>query len=270
MEEKDEIDRLSVESFVATCNDMLSGKFLDINKKLDQLLAVMAKSEDVLNLLADAIENYDEVEGFAKAFSLDSKTKSVKVTLPTDDMERLALTVTIFNDITSGKLHINQFLETYFKDTKMTNVQNFLEKIIRPFRDIICKKFEIDKNLTKKDVELHKEDEKARIIEEEKQLEEEQFPNLDQLLNDVIKICNQILALLKFEKKRTENLDDLDFILNSILKACEKRDLMVVNGLVIGLNYVSKKFKHVKYLVNDLNNLIYDYYEFLATRKVES
>ena len=73
-----------------------------------------------------------------------------------------------------------------------------------------------------------------------------------------------MLAILKFEKKRTEVLDDLEFVLNSIIKACEKRDLMVVNGLVIGLNYVSKKFRNIRHLVSDLNNLIYDYYEYLA------
>ena len=77
------------------------------------------------------------------------------------------------------------------------------------------------------------------------------------------KNANQILAILKFEKKRSDNLDDLEFVVNSIIKACEKKDLMVINGLVIGLNYVSKKFKNVRHLVTDLNNLIYDYYEFL-------
>ena len=59
-------------------------------------------------------------------------------------------------------------------------------------------------------------------------------------------------------------LDDVEFVVNSILKACEKRDLMVINGLVIGLNYVSKKFKNIRHLVADLNGLIYDYYEYLA------
>ena len=73
-----------------------------------------------------------------------------------------------------------------------------------------------------------------------------------------------MLAILKFEKKRTDVLDDVEFVVNSILKACEKRDLMVINGLVIGLNYVSKKFKNIRHLVADLNGLIYDYYEYLA------
>ena len=84
------------------------------------------------------------------------------------------------------------------------------------------------------------------------------------MLVGVVGTTNQILALLKFEKKRTENLDDVEFILNSIVEACQKRDLMVINGLVIGLNYASKKYKNVRHLVDALNDQIYDYYEFLT------
>lgn len=259
---------LDVEKFVLVCNDMLTGKFLDLNKKLDKFLSAMTKSEDILSLLSTCLDDFDEEAEFAKAFSVDKKTGSAKVAIPTDDNKRLALFVTIFNNIINDKINANQFLETYFQDKKLTPMQSFLDKIVRPFRDIICKNFAIDPNISVEDVKNQIEAEKLMQKEEEKQQEEAQFPHLDDLLTEIVKSCNQMLAILKFEKKRTETLDDLEFVINSIVKACEKRDLMVVNGLVIGLNYVSKKFKNIKHLVADLNNLIYDYYEFLA-RNVE-
>ena len=143
---------LDVEKFVVACNDMLTGKFLDLNKKLDKFLSVMTKSEDVLDLLGECLENFDEETEFSKAFSLDRKSGSTKVTIPTDDKKRLALSVTIFNDIINDKLNANQFLETYFQDKKLTPMQNFLEKIIRPFRDTICKFFSLDTNITVEDI----------------------------------------------------------------------------------------------------------------------
>lgn len=255
---------LDVEKFVLACNDMLSGKFLDLNKRLDKFLSVMTKSEDIIDLLSDCLEEFDEETEFAKAFSVDKKTGSVKVAIPTDDKKRLALSVTIFNDIINDKLNANQFLETYFQDKKLTPMQNFLEKIIKPYRDAICKFFELDTNITVDDINKQIEEEKLFQKEEQKKQEEAQFPHLDELLSEIVKSCNQMLAILKFEKKRTDVLDDVEFVVNSILKACEKRDLMVVNGLVIGLNYVSKKFKNIRHLVTDLNGLIYDYYEYLA------
>lgn len=255
---------LDVERFVVACNDMLSGKFLDLNKRLDKFLAVMTQSEDVLDLLAECLDEFDEEAEFSKAFSTDRKTGNVRVEIPVDEKKRLALTVTIFNDLINGKLNANQFLETYFQDKKLTPMQNFLEKVVKPYRDLICKFFALDTNITVEDVKRQIEEEKVLKKEEEEREETEQFPNLDQLLSSIVQTSNQILAILKFEKKRTEMLDDLEFVVSSIIQACEKRDLMVINGLVIGLNYVSKKFKNVRHLVEDLNNRIYDYYEFLA------
>jgi len=256
---------LDVEKFVVACNDLLSGKFLDLNKRLDRFLTVMTQSEDVLDLLTECLADFDEDAEFAKAFSLDKKTGATKIEIPSDEKKKIALTVTIFNNLTNDKLNTNQFLETYFQDKKLTPMQNFLEKIVRPYRDLICKFFGLSTNITVEDVKRQIEEEKVLKKEEEKKQEKELFPKLDQLLSGVVNTTNQILALLKFEKKRTENLDDLEFILNSILEACEKRELMVINGLVIGLNYVSKKFKNVRHLVEELNNQIYDYYEFLTS-----
>lgn len=262
MEAKNIID---VEKFVVASNDMLTGKFLDLNKRLEKFLSVMTKSEDILGLLSDSLEGFDEEIEFVNAFSVDKKTGSAKVVIPNDDKGKLALSVTVFNNLVNGKVNANQFLETYFQDKKMTPMQSFLDKIVRPYRDVICKIFELDTDITAEDIKRQLDSEKMMQKEAEKKAEEEQFPHLDELLQEVQKTCNQILALLKFEKKRSDMLDDLEFVVNSILQACVRRDLMVINGLVIGLNYVSKKFKNITHLVSDLNSLIYDYYEFLAS-----
>ena len=259
-----EFDKVAVEKFVLACNDILSGKFLDITKKIESIMDSITKSDDILSFLAEAIEGYDEEAGFTSAFSVDKKTKKANVAIPNNDKERLALTVTIFNDIENKKININQFLETYFNDNRLTPTQNFLDKIIRPFRDIICKTFEVNENVTMQDIREHQLEKKKQKIEEEKKAEEEQYPKLDELLKEISRYCREIQARLKFEKKKAENLDDLDFVLNATLRACEKRDLMIINGLIIGLNYVSAKFKHVRYLIRELNDLIYDYYDFLS------
>ena len=81
-------DIFQVESFVLQCNDMLGGKFLDLNKRLDKFLAEMTASEDILQLLADALEGFDHEKEFASAFFVDKKTGEAKVTLPTDDKKR--------------------------------------------------------------------------------------------------------------------------------------------------------------------------------------
>ena len=253
---------LDVEKFVLECNSMLTGRFFDINKRLENFLSVMSQSDDLLDYFADCIDGFDYESEYEKAFYLDRKTGASRVGLPAEDKKKIALCVNLFNDITSDKINSNQFLETFFQDKKLTPIQNFLQKVIEPFRDSVCKAFGLNPNISVEDLKKHTQEMKAKEPEiEEPEIEE--FPHLDDLMNEIVKSSNQILAILKFERKRTDNLDDLEFVVNSIIKACEKKDLMVVNGLIIGLVYVSKKFKNIRHLVTDLNNLIYDYYEFL-------
>ena len=70
---------MDVEKFVVACNDMLTGKFLDLNKRLDKFLSVMTKSEDIIDLLSDCLEDFDEEAEFAKAFSVDKKRGAQKL-----------------------------------------------------------------------------------------------------------------------------------------------------------------------------------------------
>lgn len=250
---------LDVERFVLDCNNMLSGKFFDLTKRLEKLLDVMGESDDILDLLADCMDGFDEDAEFDKAFSLDKKTGATKVSIPSDDEKRLALGVTLFNNLVSKKINENRFLETYFQDRKLTPTQNFLEKVLKPYRDSICKILAVNPEITEIEIKKHAEELEPEEVKEE-------FPHLNELLEEISKSCNQILSLLKFEKKRTDNLDDAEFVIGAILKECENKDLMVINGLIIGLSYVTKKFKNVKHLVEGLNDLILNYYDFLETQ----
>ena len=254
---------LDVEKFVLDCNNMLSGKFFDLNRRLEKLLAVMGESDDILDLLADCIDGFDEETEFAKAFYVDKKTGATKVSIPSHDKKRVALGVTLFNNLVSKKINENRFLETFFQDRKLTPMQNFLEKVLKPYRDSVCKILAVDPEITEEDVKKHE----AELEPEE---EKEEFPHLNELLEEVTKSCNQILALLKFEKKRTDNLDDAEFVVGAILKACDNKDLMILHGLVVGLSYTAQKFKNVRHLVEGLNDLILSYYDFLGTQVQET
>ena len=144
----------------------------------------------------------------------------------------------------------------------MTPTQNFLEKVLKPYRDSICKILAVNPEITEIEVKKH-----AEELEPEEKKEE--FPHLNELLEEISKSCNQILSLLKFEKKKTDNLDDVEFVIGAILKECENKDLMVLNGLIIGLSYVSKKFKNIRHLVEGLNDLVLNYYDFLETQSTD-
>ena len=83
---------------------------------------------------------------------------------------------------------------------------------------------------------------------------------LNELFIKIQTVCDQMISALKYEKKRKSEFDDAEFVINSIIESCNIKNLEVLNGLVIGLNYISKKVKSIKYGLEEVNELIYEFY----------
>ena len=266
----EEFDKAQVEKFVASCNDMLSGKFLNIKKALSNIVDSVAESDDILSFIAESVPDLEDIDIYESVFTIDPKTKVGKIALPSDEKEKLGITTKVFSELTSGKLNFTKFLETYFKKPNLSPTQSFLDKFVKPFRDIISKHFQIDEELTFKDIDKA---EKASIkevnnkldkVQEEEEIFEETLPGICDVKKEIERIVGEMQASLKFERKHQNEVEDVDMILNGLLKACESDDLLIINSLILGIKHATKKIKSVKYLVSELEDLIYDYCDYLA------
>lgn len=266
----EEFDKAQVEKFVASCNDMLSGKFLNIKKALSNIVDSVAESDDILSFIAESVPDLEDIDIYESVFTIDPKTKVGKIALPSDEKEKLGITTKVFSELTSGKLNFTKFLETYFKNPNLSPTQSFLDKFVKPFRDIISKHFQIDEELTFKDIDKA---EKASIkevnnkldkVQEEEEIFEETLPGICDVKKEIERIVGEMQASLKFERKHQNEVEDVDMILNGLLKACESDDLLIINSLILGIKHATKKIKSVKYLVSELEDLIYDYCDYLA------
>ena len=267
----EEFDKAQVEKFVASCNDMLSGKFLDIKKALSNIVDSVADSDDILSFIAESVPSLEDIDIYESVFTIDPKTKVGKIALPSDEKERLGITTKVFSELTSGKLNFTKFLETYFKSPSLSPTQSFLEKFVKPFRDIISKHFQINEALTFKDIDKaqkvsFKEENKPMEEQEEDEVEtfEETLPGMSDVKKEIKRIVGEMQASLKFERKHQDEVEDVDMMLNGLLKACESDDLLIINALILGIKHTTKKVKSVKYLVSDLEELMYDYCDYLA------
>lgn len=253
-----------VANFVASCNDMLSERFLDFHKAIKNIVDAINESDDILSYLASKIMDEKSEEIFSSAFSIDSKTKNGKISLPSDEKEKLTLFVTVLNDLESKKLNFNKFLETYFNGGQGTPTQMFLTKIIEPFKCLVADYFKVDNNLTYNDLKFLKEEEEPveEALDEvnfEEEFEEEDVISI--ATKNILRVTDEIVAKLKFERKKAELVDDFSFMLEALRTACEEKNMTYINALVLGINYVSQKIKSVKYLVNELNEIVYNVYK---------
>ena len=272
----EEFDKAQVEKFVASCNDMLSGKFLNIKKALSNIVDSVAESDDILSFIAESVPDLEDIDIYESVFTIDPKTKVGKIALPSDEKEKLGITTKVFSELTSGKLNFTKFLETYFKNPNLSPTQSFLEKFVKPFRDIISKHFQINEALTFKDIDKAQKvsfKEENKPMEEQEEDEEETFdetlPGMSDVKKEIKRIVGEMQASLKFERKHQDEVEDVDMMLNGLLKACESDDLLIINSLILGIKHATKKIKSVKYLVSELEDLIYDYCDYLAESQKE-
>ena len=266
----EEFDKAQVEKFVASCNDMLSGKFLNIKKALSNIVDSVAESDDILSFIAESVPDLEDIDIYESVFTIDPKTKVGKIALPSDEKEKLGITTKVFSELTSGKLNFTKFLETYFKNPNLSPTQSFLDKFVKPFRDIISKHFQINEELTFKDIDKAEKasfkevNNKPDKVQEEEEIFEETLPGICDVKKEIERIVGEMQASLKFERKHQDEVEDVDMILNGLLKACESDDLLIINSLILGIKHATKKIKSVKYLVSELEDLIYDYCDYLA------
>lgn len=271
----EEFDKAQVEKFVASCNDMLSGKFLNIKKALSNIVDSVADSDDILSFIAESVPDLEDIDIYESVFTIDPKTKVGKIALPSDEKEKLGITTKVFSELTSGKLNFTKFLETYFKNPNLSPTQSFLDKFVKPFRDIISKHFQIDEELTFKDIDKAEKvsfkevNNKPDKVQEEEEIFEETLPGICDVKKEIERIVGEMQASLKFERKHQDEVEDVDMMLNGLLKACESDDLLIINALILGIKHTTKKVKSVKYLVSDLEELMYDYCDYLAESQKE-
>ena len=271
----EEFDKAQVEKFVASCNDMLSGKFLNIKKALSNIVDSVAESDDILSFIAESVPDLEDIDIYESVFTIDPKTKVGKIALPSDEKEKLGITTKVFSELTSGKLNFTKFLETYFKNPNLSPTQSFLDKFVKPFRDIISKHFQIDEELTFKDIDKAEKvsfkevNNKPDKVQEEEEIFEETLPGICDVKKEIERIVGEMQASLKFERKHQNEVEDVDMILNGLLKACESDDLLIINSLILGIKHATKKIKSVKYLVSELEDLMYDYCDYLAESQKE-
>lgn len=106
-------------------------------------------------------------------------------------------------------------------------------------------------------------------MQEEEEIFEETLPGICDVKKEIERIVGEMQASLKFERKHQNEVEDVDMILNGLLKACESDDLLIINSLILGIKHATKKIKSVKHLVSELEDLIYDYCDYLAESQKE-
>lgn len=182
-------------SLIASCNDIINGKFILAYNKISALLKNLTASKEVYNLLANHLSSFDFEREFSRA-QLRSAKEKTKLVLPDTPDKVLPFVFCVLVNINNHTIDLDQFISEFFKSETGNHAeefQSFAKEFILPFRDIIAKAFDVPQDsissmkvqplkTSKKEEEENMK--KAEELEKKAELDEEFLEELEEEFED--------------------------------------------------------------------------------------
>lgn len=117
-------------NFVEKCNRMLDSKFVLVDKHIGDLLAEIAKSKYIYNLVAEYVVAYNFEQEYKKATRVKEH-----FALPKEEARIIPFVFLLLSKLDDKQIDITLLLKTHFVSNDPYKL--FLEKIIKEFRDSV-------------------------------------------------------------------------------------------------------------------------------------
>lgn len=284
MSNKDELYK-----FFNAVDNLLNSKLVFAGSYISDLLHSIADSEDVYNLIAKCMVNFDFIEEWQTA------TTSNYIEFPQDSSKQIAFIFCMLNNIDDNNLDINKVLEHYFTfDENVPAYEIFKQEVVYRFRNLIADELGIDENFfdgqseaeeiaqlndlqdTQSQIETEQidkpkqiknaqetSDEKIEIKEENRSDEEksqdtkkreEENKDMKNLLSAVLEMKKQVRSLSKFRRTPISRTD-LIAIISTLEYAIKTNESEYFYALVLSIKYLVKSIKSLKIIAERIEQI---------------
>lgn len=240
------MDTDNKEKFIASCDDLITCKYLVAEYKIQKLLQELAKCEDACNLIGDCLEEYNREREFSKTFVKNSYGDFVCV-MPDEEYKILACVFCTLVDIDNKKIDFTDFVKRFFGNDE-NPFEAFITTMVIPFRNLLAEAFGYPK------INLNGEEQQSQQQETLEETEEDEEDAEDDKFVAVQKLAVQILSELQFTRQ-DEDVVAVEQVCKALIKTTELKDEDVTAALAKSLRFY--RVKTVKFLAKE----IYDMFE---------
>lgn len=128
--------------FLAVCTELVEGKYADADLKISQALKAIAESKPLTELFTAVTQEFDYAWAKRAYLRYPAREGAARgeMYLPSGRSEILAFVFCLFVEIDAGAVKLGDLLLRYcYVDGSYTaSYSVFAERVIRPFRDIVC------------------------------------------------------------------------------------------------------------------------------------
>lgn len=86
----------------------------------------------------------------------------------------------------------------------------------------------------------------------------------EKYFEEIKKLANDMMTEIDYSTKvKSEIREEAYIILDAIVSACEIQNLKILNGLIVGFDFLASNIKAIKFLYKEMKNVLVDFYEEL-------
>jgi hypothetical protein len=227
------MQNVTIDNFKRACDAFINSKYILFDKKLESLIGSVADSEDVYNLIAECLKNFDFETEKNAALARGGFTPPIK------SEKIIALNFCILSDIDEKKIDFYKFLITNFKQDNINESFNEFNRLITlPFKNAVSVMLET------------KEDELIQIVKQEEEAEAIKL-EADKNKKNIL-VLDKIMEL----SKNYEKSPAAEIIVLGIKTALLQNNKQLANALLIGFTHACKNKKFRKYATPIIENSI--------------
>ena len=221
------------------------------NHFISDILHSIADNEDIYNLIAKCMVNFDFIAEWQKS------ALGNRIDLPIDESKRIAFIFCMLNNIDDKNLDINKILEHYFSyDEDVNPYELFKTIVIEEFVTLIMQELNIsfdDENTNEEEEpisdELEEENENSSEEEKEEQIDID--AELEKMLEIVLQMKKMIRGVKHFWFRKVTKTE-LISIVSTLEYAIKTKELEYFYALVLSIKYLTKSIRNVRELANNL------------------
>lgn len=254
MENLSSKDLNELNNFIEACDSMITGKFILADVKIRKVVQAIEESDYVYKIINNCMLNFNFEKELQRAEVRDDYNGS-QFLVPTDTDTLIALTFCLLVSFDTKRIDFYDFIKKNFETLAVNGeYTNFAKNLMVPFKEAIVNYY--------KPAEIQEEYDNNSFVDPRYTATYEEEKQRDSYYDKIDDSIKAIIEKVYVDRKiKEQEKQDLLYVLKSIEYCLKYEDMRLVASYITCFSNMTKKVRSVQFLLEDIKNLIKEYYE---------
>lgn len=260
-------EKNKIEAFVNSCNDMINSKPILADVKILKILNMIANSEILSRYIQECLIDYDFNREYSKA-QVQNCFNNGQFTIPAEPDKLVAMVFSLLVEFDKKRIDFYSFINTNFATLNHGGqFDNFVSKMLIPFRDTIAKKFGLIKDNVNQNTNDIKQPVDNSQTMTENVINQNEPTEEDKIWKNIKFLVENITNTVAVERHiKGNDKEDIIYIIKSIDYCSKYKDMRLISSFLMAVEMVTKKVRSINIMMEEIKKEIKHYYDYMLEK----